>query len=103
MSPGGMLLATLGGSGGGGGGWGGGCGGGGGWSGGSLARVRNHLRDVLQQRLNARCKALSRHNIRIITRGVETNLATSPAPPFDSSVSGRGLHSSTFQLNLSRS
>lgn len=80
MSPGGMLLSTLGDR---------GAAGGDGevvarstttttWTGGDLAAARNHLRVTLQRRLDVRCAVLQHHRVRVVTRpgpeGVDTNL-----------------------------
>lgn len=48
------------------------------WTGGDLAAARNHLRATLQRRLDVRCAVLQRHRVRVVTRpgpeGVDTNL-----------------------------
>lgn len=88
VSPGGMLLSTLDWDRGGGGGKGegedgptGGGSGGSTWTGRDLASARNHLRALLQRRLDVRCAALGHHGFCVVTGvgpgRVDTNLVVS--------------------------
>lgn len=104
MSPGGMLLSTLGDR----------CGGGGEgggtttWTGRDLALARNRLRAVMQRRLDVRCVVLEHHRVHVVTRpgpeGEDTNLVTSGvgrnahAPPAIDLAAALALDNAAFAV-----
>ena len=54
------------------------------WNGRDLAMARNHLRGLLQRRLDVRCAALERHGVRVVTRPGPRGGAVQPLNSFDS-------------------